>query len=178
MPVKVFRNDAVTVAEVAALAPMGIVISPGPGRPVESGISAALIRHFAGRVPILGICLGHQLLAELYGGKIVEAAYPMHGKTSPILHDGKGIFKGLPVPLSVMRYHSLVVEPTALPVSFEVSARTEAGEIMGIRHKFYNLVGLQFHPESILSEGGAQLVQNWWQTLSKLSLVSSPPVGS
>lgn len=168
-PVQVFRNDAITIAEIEAMAPRGIVISPGPGRPADSGICPAVVKRFAGEIPILGICLGHQLIGEIMGAQVVEASYPMHGKTSPIDHDASGIFAGLPSPLEVMRYHSLVIDPGSQPDEMLVSARTPAGEIMGIRHKYFNLVGLQFHPESILSEGGLCLVRNWLHALSESS---------
>ncbi len=171
--VMVLRNDECTVSQVAAIAPMGILISPGPGRPEDSGVSGALIREFVGQIPILGICLGHQLIAELYGGKVIHGQLPMHGKTSVIHHDGKGLFEALPQRITVMRYHSLVVEPNALPACLMVSAWGPTGEIMGIRHKFYNLAGVQFHPESILSPEGPKMIRNWIASLSPFNVEST-----
>ncbi len=159
--VLVKRNDALTLADIDALKPQKIVISPGPCTPDEAGISLDVIRHYAGRLPILGVCLGHQAMAQAFGGKVVRAAKVMHGKTSPITHNGVGVFKGLANPLTVTRYHSLVVEPDSLPECFEVTAWSETREIMGIRHRQWDLEGVQFHPESILSEQGHQLLANF-----------------
>ncbi|WP_434670604.1 aminodeoxychorismate synthase component 2 [Klebsiella sp. B345] len=159
--VLVKRNDELTLEEIAALAPEKIVISPGPCTPNESGISLAVIAHYAGRVPLLGVCLGHQAIAQVFGATIVRAATVMHGKTSPIQHNGTGVFLGLNNPLVVTRYHSLLIDPATLPACFEVTARSENGEIMGIRHREWDLEGVQFHPESILSEQGHQLLANF-----------------
>jgi anthranilate synthase/phosphoribosyltransferase len=158
--VRVVRNDAITMDEVAALAPTHVVISPGPGTPDDAGISLALVERFAPSLPILGVCLGHQTIGQAFGGRVVRAGRLMHGKVSPVLHDGQGIFGGLPSPLTATRYHSLVVaEP--LPDCLEVSARTPEGEMMGLRHRQYPTVGVQFHPESILTEHGHQLLKNF-----------------
>ncbi|MEF3108146.1 aminodeoxychorismate synthase component 2 [Raoultella sp. WB_B2P2-3] len=159
--VLVKRNDELTLEEIAALAPEKIVISPGPCTPDESGISLAVIGHYAGKVPLLGVCLGHQAIAQVFGATIVRAAKVMHGKTSPVSHGGLGVFQGLSNPLTVTRYHSLVIDPDTLPDCFEVTARSESGEIMAIRHREWDLEGVQFHPESILSEQGHQLLANF-----------------
>lgn len=159
--VEVRRNDELTLAEIEVLAPQKIVISPGPCTPDESGISLEVIAHYAGKLPILGVCLGHQAIAQAFGATIVRAAKVMHGKTSPITHSGSGVFSGLNNPLTVTRYHSLVIDPSTLPDCFEVTAWSENGEIMGIRHKAWDLEGVQFHPESILSEQGHQLLENF-----------------
>ncbi|MCS4274213.1 MULTISPECIES: aminodeoxychorismate synthase component 2 [Raoultella] len=159
--VLVKRNDELTLEEIATLAPEKIVISPGPCTPDESGISLDVIGHYAGKVPLLGVCLGHQAIAQVFGATIVRAAKVMHGKTSPISHDGRGVFQGLNNPLTVTRYHSLVIDPDTLPDCFAVTARSESGEIMAIRHREWDLEGVQFHPESILSEQGHQLLANF-----------------
>lgn len=159
--VEVRRNDELTLAEIEMLAPQKIVISPGPCTPDESGISLEVIAHYAGKLPILGVCLGHQAIAQAFGATIVRAAKVMHGKTSPITHSGSGVFSSLNNPLTVTRYHSLVIDPSTLPDCFEVTAWSESGEIMGIRHKAWDLEGVQFHPESILSEQGHQLLENF-----------------
>lgn len=159
--VEVRRNDELTLAEIEMLAPQKIVISPGPCTPDESGISLEVIAHYAGKLPILGVCLGHQAIAQVFGATIVRAAKVMHGKTSPITHSGSGVFSSLNNPLTVTRYHSLVIDPSTLPDCFEVTAWSESGEIMGIRHKAWDLEGVQFHPESILSEQGHQLLENF-----------------
>ena len=159
--VVVKRNDELTLAQIEALNPAKIVISPGPCTPDEAGISLAVIRHYAGRVPILGVCLGHQAMAQAFGATIVRAARVMHGKTSPITHSGQGVFQGLANPLTVTRYHSLIIDPATLPDDFVVTAWSETREIMGIRHKEWDLEGVQFHPESILSEQGHQLLANF-----------------
>ena len=159
--VLVRRNDELTLADIIALAPAKIVISPGPCTPDESGISLAVIRHFSGKTPILGVCLGHQAIAQVFGAAIVRAAKVMHGKTSPVSHTGQGVFLGLNNPLTVTRYHSLLIDPLTLPECFEVTARSEKGEIMGIRHRIFDLEGVPFHPESILSEQGHQLLANF-----------------
>ena len=159
--VAVRRNDAIDLAGVRALAPEAIVISPGPGAPAEAGISVTILRELAGSIPMLGVCLGHQCIGEAFGGKIVRAARLMHGKTSPIIHDGRTIFAGLSNPFEAMRYHSLLVEPKSLPECLEVSARTAEGEIMGLRHKRFPIEGVQFHPESIGTPEGKGLLRNF-----------------
>ncbi len=158
---KVFRNDAVSVAEIEHLAPQSIVISPGPGRPENSGIIIETIRKFSGRIPILGVCLGHQAIGAAFGGDVVSAPLIMHGKTSDIFHDGRTIFSGLPNPFRATRYHSLVVSPESLPGCLEISAKTADGVIMGLRHREMNVEGVQFHPESILTEVGMRLLANF-----------------
>jgi anthranilate synthase/aminodeoxychorismate synthase-like glutamine amidotransferase len=158
---RVFRNDAVTLDQIAALAPQRIVISPGPGRPEDSGIIIQTIKEFAGKIPILGVCLGHQAIGAAFGGDVVFAPAIMHGKTSDIFHDGRTIFNGLPSPFRATRYHSLVVSPESLPACLEISARTEEGVIMGLRHRKMTVEGVQFHPESILTEVGMKLLSNY-----------------
>lgn len=160
--VKVFRNDKITMPEIEALKPTQIVISPGPGGPKDAGISCEAIKHFAGKIPILGVCLGMQSIGYVFGGNIVRAKSLMHGKTSKIYHDGKTIFKDIPSPFTATRYHSLVVERGTLPQVLEISAWTkEDDEIMGLRHKELKVEGVQFHPESILTEYGKQLLKNF-----------------
>lgn len=161
--VQVRRNDVLTLAHIDALNPQKIVISPGPCTPDDAGISLAVIRHYAGRIPMLGVCLGHQAMAQAFGATVVRAAKVMHGKTSPITHNGQGVFRGLPSPLTVTRYHSLIVDPATLPECFEITAWSETQEIMGIRHREWDLEGVQFHPESILSEHGHALLENFLQ---------------
>ncbi|EAT1310123.1 aminodeoxychorismate synthase component 2 [Salmonella enterica] len=161
--VQVRRNDALTPAHIDALNPQKIVISPGPCTPNDAGISLAVIRHYAGRIPMLGVCLGHQAMAQAFGASVVRAAKVMHGKTSPVTHNGQGVFRGLPSPLTVTRYHSLIVDPATLPECFEITAWSETQEIMGIRHREWDLEGVQFHPESILSEQGHELLENFLQ---------------
>jgi anthranilate synthase/aminodeoxychorismate synthase-like glutamine amidotransferase len=155
------RNDAVTADEVERMRPDKIVISPGPGTPADAGISMYLIRRFGPKLPILGLCLGHQSIGEIYGGKVVRAERLMHGKTSPIRHDGKGVFAGLPNPFEATRYHSLLVEKKSVPACLEVTADTAEGEIMGLRHREFPVHGVQFHPESILSKEGKDLLANF-----------------
>ena len=159
--VKVYRNDEITLEGVAKLRPAHVVISPGPCTPNEAGISVPLIKALAGKVPILGVCLGHQAIGQAFGGKIVHARQLMHGKISAIRHDRRGVFHGLPDGLTATRYHSLVIEKASLPASLEVSAWTDDGEIMGVRHKSAAVEGVQFHPESILTEHGHQLLKNF-----------------
>jgi anthranilate synthase/aminodeoxychorismate synthase-like glutamine amidotransferase len=157
----VLRSDAVTLADVETLAPDAVLISPGPGRPEDAGLSNEVITTFAGRVPILGVCLGHQCLGQIYGGDVVRAPAIMHGKTSEILHEGKGVFAGLPSPLEATRYHSLVVDADSVPEALEVTARTASGVVMGLRHRELDVEGVQFHPESILTEHGHDLLRNF-----------------
>jgi para-aminobenzoate synthetase component 2 len=159
--VTVKRNDAIDVAGVRALHPSAVVISPGPCTPTEAGISLTLLREMAGDVPILGVCLGLQCIGEAFGGKVVRADRLMHGKTSPIIHDGKTIFAGIPSPFDAMRYHSLLVDAATIPPALEVSARTAENEIMGLRHRQHDVEGVQFHPESILTFEGKHLLQNF-----------------
>ena len=157
----VHRNDQVTVEECEALAPERIVISPGPGRPSGAGVSTELVRRFAGKAPVLGVCLGHQCICEAFEGEIVGAGEIKHGKTSAISHDGQGVFAGLPDPFTAVRYHSLAADPPSLPNSLTVSARSESGVIMGLRHERFTVEGVQFHPESIATEHGKALLQNF-----------------
>ncbi|EJG2386416.1 aminodeoxychorismate synthase component 2 [Kluyvera ascorbata] len=159
--VTVKRNDDITLDDIDALSPEKIVISPGPCTPDEAGISLDVIRRYAGQTPLLGVCLGHQAIAQAFGARIVRAEKVMHGKTSPITHHQQGVFRGLNNPLTVTRYHSLLIDPATLPDCFEVTARSETGEIMGIRHREWDLEGVQFHPESILSEQGHALLANF-----------------
>ena len=165
--IEVRRNDELTVEEVEALKPERILLSPGPCTPGEAGILVPLIRHMAGKTPILGVCLGHQAIGEAFGGKVVRAHRLMHGKTSAVDHDGKGVFAGLPTPLTCTRYHSLIVEEDSLPGELAVTARTpeHAGGsvIMGLRHKTLPIEGVQFHPESVLTEGGRQMIRNFME---------------
>jgi anthranilate synthase component 2 len=160
---KVFRNDEVGVAEVEAAKPSHIVISPGPCTPNEAGVSLALIEHLAGKIPILGVCLGHQAIGQAFGGKVVRAGQVMHGKTSLIRHDGKGVFEGIKNGFVATRYHSLVVERASLPSCLEVTAESEDGEIMGLRHRRLAVEGVQFHPEALLTEHGHEMLQNFIQ---------------
>ncbi len=159
--VKVYRNDEVTLGQIAALAPERLVISPGPCTPAEAGVSVAAIREFAGKLPILGVCLGHQSIGAAFGGKVVHARRPMHGKVSPVLHKNAGVFAGLPNPLDCTRYHSLAIERDSLPACLDVTAWTEDGEIMGVRHREMDVEGVQFHPESILTQHGHDLLRNF-----------------
>lgn len=158
---EVRRNDKITLDEIAALEPERIVISPGPCTPHEAGISIDLIKRFAGEIPILGVCLGHQAIGEAFGGKVMRAKQVMHGKTSEVNHDGKTIFRGLAQPFTATRYHSLIVEKKSLPRELEISAETNDGVIMGLRHKRLRVEGVQFHPESVLTESGKQLLRNF-----------------
>jgi para-aminobenzoate synthetase component 2 len=158
---EVVRNDAVTLEQIETLAPEAIILSPGPCTPKEAGISNAVIASLGARIPILGVCLGHQCIAEVYGGLVVRARRPMHGKTSLVSHDGRGVFKGLPNPLRVTRYHSLVAAPDRVPSELEVSALSPEGEIMGLRHRTHPVEGVQFHPEAVLTERGHDLLANF-----------------
>ncbi|HFC6734003.1 aminodeoxychorismate/anthranilate synthase component II [Neisseria meningitidis] len=159
--VAVRRNDDITLEEIEALNPQYLVIGPGPCSPKEAGISVAAMRHFAGRLPIMGVCLGHQTIGEAFGGRIVRAKTLMHGKVSPVSHSGKGMFMGLPNPVTCTRYHSLVIERGTLPECLEITAWTEDGEIMGVRHKEYAVEGVQFHPEALLTEHGHDMLNNF-----------------
>jgi anthranilate synthase/aminodeoxychorismate synthase-like glutamine amidotransferase len=159
--VRVFRNNRITIAEIEAMRPDRIVISPGPCTPKEAGISIETILHFAGRLPLLGVCLGHQAIGAAFGGEIVRASLLMHGKTSRIHHDGKTLFEGLPNPFEATRYHSLLIKKETKPDCLEITAWTDAGEIMGIRHREFVLEGVQFHPESILTTSGKDLLRNF-----------------
>jgi anthranilate synthase/aminodeoxychorismate synthase-like glutamine amidotransferase len=165
--VTVKRNDAIDLAGIRAMRPTAVVISPGPGTPAEAGISLKLLTEMAGEVPILGVCLGHQCIGEAFGGKVVRASRLMHGKTSPVIHDGDTIFAGIPNPFDAMRYHSLLVDPATLPPTLEVSARTAENEIMGLRHKELPVEGVQFHPESILTAEGKHLLKNFLERVSQ-----------
>jgi len=159
--VVVHRNDAITLEGADRLAPTHLCISPGPGTPQQAGVSMAMIRHFAGRIPVLGVCLGHQSITEVFGGHVVRAPRLMHGKTSTITHDGRGVFAGVPSPCEVGRYHSLIASPETLPAVLEVTARTDRGEIMGLRHRELVVEGVQFHPESVLTPDGPAMMQNF-----------------
>jgi anthranilate synthase/aminodeoxychorismate synthase-like glutamine amidotransferase len=159
--VLVHRNDAITVAQARALQPTHLCISPGPGTPRDAGVSMDMIRAFAGSIPVLGVCLGHQSIVEAFGGDVVRAGRLMHGKVSPVHHDAKGVFAGAPQPLEVGRYHSLIARPETLPAALEVTARTAEGEIMGVRHRELNVEGVQFHPESVLTPAGPLLMGNF-----------------
>jgi len=159
--VSVHRNDKITVRELEAMKPQGLLISPGPGEPRDAGITEAAIQALAGKMPILGVCLGHQALGEVYGGRVIRAPRLMHGKTSPILHKGRGLFAGLDNPFEATRYHSLIVERETLPDTFEVMAWTPENELMGIKHKQHETWGVQFHPESILTTSGLKLIENF-----------------
>ncbi len=165
--IEVRRNDELTVEEVEALKPERILLSPGPCTPGEAGILVPLIRHMAGKTPILGVCLGHQAIGEAFGGNVIRAAKLMHGKTSPVEHDGKGVFAGLDTPLTCTRYHSLIVEEDSLPAELEITARTPADKggsiIMGLRHRTLPIEGVQFHPESVLTEGGHHMIRNFME---------------
>jgi anthranilate synthase component 2 len=159
--VKVLRNDAITLDEVEAMQPERIVISPGPCTPNEAGISVPLIRRFAGKIPLLGVCLGHQAIGQAFGGRVIRAERVMHGKMSSIVHDGRGVFRNIPSPFRATRYHSLAIERASLPPALDVTATAEDGEIMGVRHREFDVEGVQFHPEAILTEHGKALLANF-----------------
>ncbi len=159
--VKVYRNDEIDIPSIKSLSPDRLMISPGPCTPAKAGISISAIQEFGKKIPTLGVCLGHQAIGEAYGGVVIRAGRIMHGKTSMIIHDGKGIFNGLPNPFEAVRYHSLLVERKTLPACFEISAWTDEGEIMGLRHKEHPVNGVQFHPESILTDAGGLLLNNF-----------------
>jgi anthranilate synthase/aminodeoxychorismate synthase-like glutamine amidotransferase len=158
---RVVRNDTITVAGIARIKPASIVISPGPGRPEDAGVSCAVIRKFAGKIPILGVCLGHQAIGHVFGGKVRRAERLMHGKTSPVYHNGENLFRGMPNPFTAARYHSLLVDRKLLPKSLKLTAWTEEGEVMGVRHLEYPVEGVQFHPESIMTQDGKILLKNF-----------------
>ncbi len=157
----IHRNDEVDIATIEASRPDRLLISPGPCTPAQAGISVEMIRHFSGRIPILGVCLGHQAVGEAFGGRVVRTSRLMHGKTSMISHDGRGVFRGLPDPFEAMRYHSLVVEEESLPACLEITARSDRGELMGLRHRELVVEGVQFHPESIMTPAGVDLLKNF-----------------
>jgi anthranilate synthase/aminodeoxychorismate synthase-like glutamine amidotransferase len=167
--VQVYRNDAITVQAAQDLAPTHLCISPGPGTPHDAGISMEMIRSFAGRIPVFGVCLGHQSIVEVFGGKVVRAGRLMHGKTSLVNHDGRGLFAGLSQPCEVGRYHSLIAQPDTLPNELEVTAQTPEGEIMGVRHRTLAVEGVQFHPESVLTPEGPRLMQNFLEGASRVA---------
>ncbi len=162
--VRTYRNDEISLEQIEALNPSRICISPGPCTPHEAGVSVPVLKHFAGKLPILGVCLGHQSIGAAFGGNIIRAQEVMHGKTSPITHTGVGVFKDLPSPYTIIRYHSLAIERSSLPDCLEITAWTADGEIMGVRHKEFAIEGVQFHPESILSEHGHALLKNFLTT--------------
>jgi len=164
---QVHRNDKITLEEIERLAPDYLMISPGPCTPNEAGISMDAIRHFAEKIPIMGVCLGHQSIGQVFGGKVIRAERLMHGKTSEVLHDGKTIFQGIPSPFTAARYHSLIVEEASIPSVLEVTARTAEGEIMAVRHREYPIEGVQFHPESIITQHGKQLLKNFLTTYAR-----------
>jgi anthranilate synthase/aminodeoxychorismate synthase-like glutamine amidotransferase len=159
--VRVYRNDAITVTEADELLPTHLCISPGPGTPQQAGVSIQMIKNFAGHIPVLGVCLGHQSITEAFGGRVVRAPRLMHGKTSMIEHDGAGVFAGVPNPCEIGRYHSLIAEQSSLPSELEITARTAEGEIMGLRHKILMVEGVQFHPESVLTPDGPAMLANF-----------------
>ncbi len=163
----VVRNDEITIEEIEKMGPDYIVLSPGPGTPEDAGICLSVVQHFAGKIPILGVCLGHQAIARAFGGSVVRAGRLMHGKTSPVYHDGRAIFSDIPSPFTATRYHSLIVERESLPAGFMISAETEEGEIMAIRHRMLPVEGVQFHPESIMSEHGKRILSNFISTYAK-----------
>lgn len=159
--IRVFRNNKLTIAQIEDMRPDHIILSPGPCTPNEAGISLELLKYFKGKIPMLGVCLGHQAIGQAFGGEVVRAPRLMHGKTSLVYHDGKGVFAGLKSPLTATRYHSLIVKKETLPDCFEITAETDLGEVMGIRHKEYLIEGVQFHPESILTEDGHAMLENF-----------------
>jgi anthranilate synthase/aminodeoxychorismate synthase-like glutamine amidotransferase len=175
--VRVYRNDAITIAQAQALAPTHLCISPGPGTPYDAGISMDMIRAFAGKIPVLGVCLGHQSIVEVFGGKVVRAGRLMHGKTSWVKHDGRTLFDGLPAPCEVARYHSLIAAPGSVPAELEVSGQTPEGEIMAVRHRSLMVEGVQFHPESILTPEGPHLMRNFL-TFTAGQRASQPATGA
>lgn len=170
--IRVYRNDAIDIETIKQLKPDGILISPGPGRPEDAGISLELIEKLGAQIPILGVCLGHQSIGQVFGGKVVSAPVLMHGKTSPVHHENKGVFAGLDSPFAATRYHSLVIDRDSIPDSLEITAWVEDGTIMGVRHKNYpHVEGVQFHPESILTDNGKSLLRNFLQSLTKSEII-------
>jgi para-aminobenzoate synthetase component II len=163
--VEVFRNDAIDVAGIEQRVPEGILISPGPGTPDDAGVTLQVVKAFAGRLPLFGVCLGHQAIGQAFGGSVVRAPRLMHGRTSPMEHDGRGVFRGLPSPFQATRYHSLIVDRATLPPELEVTAQTAEGELMGLRHRSHAIEGVQFHPESFLTEHGHAILQNFLDML-------------
>ncbi len=163
----VHRNDAITVDGALAMEPDAVLISPGPGRPEDAGISRDVVTSFAGVAPVLGVCLGHQCIGDVYGGEVVRAPHVMHGKTSPIHHEGRGLFDGLPQPLEATRYHSLVIDRASVPDELEITAETDDGVVMGLRHRTHAVEGVQFHPESVLTTAGHALLRNWLSCLAQ-----------
>ena len=163
----VYRNDKITLKQIEEMSPNGIVLSPGPGKPEEAGICIEVIKKFAGKIPILGVCLGHQAIGHAFGGKVIRANKPMHGKSSKIIHDKKRLFFGIPVPFRGGRYHSLIISKESFPDSLEITAWTEEGEIMGVAHKDMHVYGVQFHPESVLTEHGHKLLSNFLEIIAK-----------
>ncbi|MCL0062903.1 aminodeoxychorismate/anthranilate synthase component II [Peptococcaceae bacterium] len=163
----VYRNDKITLKQIEEVSPNGIVLSPGPGKPEEAGICIEVIKKFAGKIPILGVCLGHQAIGHVFGGKVIRANKPMHGKSSKIIHDKKRLFFGIPVPFRGGRYHSLIISKESFPDSLEITAWTEEGEIMGVAHKDMHVYGVQFHPESVLTEHGHKLLSNFLEIIAK-----------
>ncbi|MBW8310122.1 MAG: aminodeoxychorismate/anthranilate synthase component II [Candidatus Paracaedibacteraceae bacterium] len=161
--IEVARNDAITISQIKNLAPSHIIISPGPCSPDQAGISLEVIHHFAGHIPLLGVCLGHQAIGQAFGGKVVRALKPIHGKVHKIHHNGAGLFAGAPQPLSVTRYHSLIVDQVSLPICLEITATTDEGEIMALRHRELPIAGVQFHPEAVLTEFGHGLLKNFFE---------------
>jgi anthranilate synthase/aminodeoxychorismate synthase-like glutamine amidotransferase len=161
----VFLNDGIEAASLLEKSPDGVLLSPGPGTPDDAGVTLSAIQVLGGKIPILGVCLGHQAIGQAYGAKVVRADRLMHGKTSPILHEGHGVFHGLPSPFTATRYHSLVIAPETVPPELEITARTAEGEIMGVKHRTLAVEGVQFHPESILTDQGVELVHNWLRSL-------------
>lgn len=157
----IYRNDEVDITTVEGVRPDRLLISPGPCTPAQAGVSVAMIKHFSGKIPILGVCLGHQAIGEAFGGRVIRTSRLMHGKTSMITHDGKGVFRGLPDPFEAMRYHSLAVEEESLPACLEITARSDRGELMGLRHRELVVEGVQFHPESIMTPAGVALLENF-----------------
>lgn len=175
---EVVRNDDLTVEEVKAMAPDGILISPGPGRPEEAGITEPVIRALGATIPILGVCLGHQAIGEVYGGTVTHAAELMHGKTSPVRHDGQSVFEGVEQDFEATRYHSLVVDRDGFPEDeLEITAETADGTIMGLRHRTHPIEGIQFHPESVLTSAGPRIIENWLRSIPSLDLTAAPESG-
>lgn len=164
---KVVRNDAISVGEIHRLQPAGIVLSPGPGTPNDSGVCLEIVKKLSAEIPLLGICLGHQTIGQAFGARVVRAEQPVHGKISPIYHDGDPLFAGISSPFPATRYHSLIIEPNTLPDELKTIAYTEDGLIMAMRHSFYPVVGIQFHPESILTKDGMKMLQNWFTSIQK-----------